>query len=426
VIPQKGVKKMSKEEVKHYVFIKDGRRNYVPQSLLVGETTVKWIFPVPEPNSVETLDRQSNSIVFIKFGDYGTEPERKVVAKDFSNEVYGEGFKYRFCPNFSDDTIIYCKTRIAVVANVKTGEAYHADGGLSMDDYLLGIRFLNLQENLFVISKSVDEGGNIDWKDYLHIVSLDSQRIIDTGWSMYIGVTYRISPDFPMYNIWYVHDCNLFVYDRERHKIVCTDGKMSVLHPFSENFNINSSRIGMVKDIAIHPKLSFGVIIEEGVSGPHDLVVLRFDISNLKKKDGQVISFSQIIEPLIPIFGLERVMLAYPSFSPDGHWYVIGFIALDEPRNPYFVAIPVTPVDKEHPYFLDIDNMVILGQVAGLTSVAWTSEPTSYVVSNGEVLHKWDLDELPNARVFEMPEDGEGRGKASIFRKAARLFGIGK
>jgi hypothetical protein len=70
--------------------------------------------------------------------------------------------------------------------------------------------------------------------------------------------------------------------------------------------------------------------------------------------------------------------------------------------------------------------LVILGQVAGLTSIAWTSEPTSYVVSNGEVLHKWDLDELPNARVFEMPEEDGGRGKASIFRKAARLFGLWK
>jgi len=83
------------------------------------------------------------------------------------------------------------------------------------------------------------------------------------------------------------------------------------------------------------------------------------------------------------------------------------------------------PVDKEHSYFLDINNLVVLGQVTGLTSIAWTSEPTSYVVSNGELLHKWDLDELPNARVFEMPEDGAGERKSSIFGKIARLFGGG-
>jgi hypothetical protein len=36
------------------------------------------------------------------------------------------------------------------------------------------------------------------------------------------------------------------------------------------------------------------------------------------------------------------------------------------------------------------------------------------------------LDELPDARVFEIPEDGEWQKKASIFRKIGRLFGAGE
>jgi hypothetical protein len=83
--------------------------------------------------------------------------------------------------------------------------------------------------------------------------------------------------------------------------------------------------------------------------------------------------------------------------------------------------------DKEHPYFLDIDNIVIFGQVTGLTSIAWASESTFFVVSNSEFLHKWDLDELPNARIFEMPENGAVavERKLSILGKIARLFGGG-
>jgi len=69
---------------------------------------------------------------------------------------------------------------------------------------------------------------------------------------------------------------------------------------------------------------------------------------------------------------------------------------------------------------------VILGQVQGMTSMAWTSEPTSYVVSNGELLHKWDLDELPNARVFVVPGNDEEQKTVSIPRKIARLFGFGR
>jgi hypothetical protein len=41
-------------------------------------------------------------------------------------------------------------------------------------------------------------------------------------------------------------------------------------------------------------------------------------------------------------------------------------------------------------------------------------------------LHKWDLDELPNARVFEIPDEDWERGKASVFKKIAGWFGVGR
>jgi hypothetical protein len=187
------------EDVKHYIFIKNGRSHYTPQYLPVTDATVRWIFPIPEPNAVGTLDKQRNAIVSLKFGDYGAKPECKSIVSDFSKEICGEAFKYRFCPIFSDDTIVYCKTRVAVVANIKTGEAFHAVCGLSIGDYILGIRFLNHQENLFVILKSIDDGGSGSWKDYLHIAKLEGQKLIDTDWSMKIGETKYISPDFQKY-----------------------------------------------------------------------------------------------------------------------------------------------------------------------------------------------------------------------------------
>jgi hypothetical protein len=420
--------KVLEEEIKYYVLVKDGCRHFAPQHLSVGATTVEWIFPVPEPHAVGTLDRQSNGIVFIKFGGYGVEPKRNVVAKDFSSEVYGREFDYRFCQNFSDDTVVYCKTRVAVVANVKTGEAFHAECGLSLDDYLRGISFLDPQKKLFVIVKTIDEGGRGEWKDYLHIAKLEGQEFIDAGWSMYTGKTDDddILPHFPLYDRWRVHGHKLFVYDREWHKIVCTDGKASVLHPFSEVFNANANLFGTVKDIAIHPRLPFGAIIVESAPNAHHLVVLRWDITKSRKKAKQIISLSQELEQVRYIFNVDRVTLAYQSFSPDGNWYVVGFIAPNKPQSPYFIAIPVTPVNRKRPNFLDMGNLVVLGQVAGLTSIAWTSSPTSYVVSDGARLHKWDLDELPNARVFVVPEDGAVERKPSIFRRIARWFGFGK
>jgi len=87
---------------------------------------------------------------------------------------------------------------------------------------------------------------------------------------------------------------------------------------------------------------------------------------------------------------------------------VADFIAPDMPKDPYFIAIPIIPVDKEHRDFLDMNDLVVLDQVQNITSIALISEPTSYVVSNGELLYKWDLDELSNARVFVVPEANVG------------------
>jgi hypothetical protein len=419
---------ISEEEIKYYVFVKNGSRHYAPQNLSCGETAIQWIFPIPEPNAIGALDDDSNGIVFVKFGDYGKLQESTVAVKDYGDSVY-DMYYYRFCPNYTDDTIAYTQDQIAVLANVTTDEVFYAGSGLSRDDYLLGISFLDPLEKLFVISKAI-KGDKPKKGSYLYVAKLEGQEFIETGWNIYTGETSYISPDFPMYNAWCVHARKLFVHDKEQHKIMCTDGKKSVPHPFSEVFNMNSNMFGHVKDLAIHPRLPFGVIIDENTGGIHDVAILRWDIINPGEKGGPVLSFSHVLGELLPDFGLERLTLAYQSFSPDGDWYVVGLIGQagngGAPQSTHFVAIPVTPVDKKHPYFLDIDNFVVLGKVAGLTSIAWTHEPTSYVVSNGEILHKWDMDELPNARVFEIPDDDGGRKKASVFQKVARLFGAGR
>jgi hypothetical protein len=132
-----------------------------------------------------------------------------------------------------------------------------------------------------------------------------------------------------------------------------------------------------------------------------------------------------MFDSLAQLFGLgEGMALAYSSFSPCGNWYVVGCIAPDvapaKPQNPYFIAFPVDP---EHPDLLVREDIVILGQVKNMTSLAWTSEPTSYVVSNGEFLQKWDLEELPNARVFVMPGEEDEDKKTPFLKRIRGLFG---
>jgi hypothetical protein len=369
---------------------KDDYRYLKPHHISTGEITNKWIFSASIPNAVGTLDEKNNGITSITFGDKEEEPKYNIIAQNFSRTVYDDHFYYRFSPNFSDSVIVYSKTRVAVVANVKTGKAFHADCGLSMDDYLLGIRFLNPRENLFVAVKSIDEGNNA-WEDYLHVMKLEREELVDAGWSMKLGETHDISSSHTLYHTWFVHDHKLFVYDSG--KILCTDGKQPVSHPFSETFNANSQRINKIKDLAIHPTLPFGVVIEDRASFGifHRPVVVRWDV---KEPEKQIVSHEKAFEPLVKLLNLDRMMLAYHSFSPDGNWYVIGCIEADydEIKSPHFIAIPVDP---KHPDLLDMDNIVILGQIKNMTSLAWTSNPTAYIVSNGKQLHRWDLSNLP-------------------------------
>ncbi|MDR2971644.1 MAG: hypothetical protein LBU83_06940 [Bacteroidales bacterium] len=409
---------LMEDGVKYYIFVKEGHRHFTPQYFSSGMTSIEWIFPIPEANAIGTLDGHNNGIAVIIFGDYGVEPKCKVVAKDYEDRIY-DLFYYRFSPNYTNDTITYSQNRVAVIANLKTNEAFYARSDLSTNDYMLGIRFLDPKENTFVIAKSIKES-NGRWGDYLHIVKLEDQELVEAGWSMKIGETYRISPNFPLYSTWLVHNQKLFVLDRDQ--IICTDGQQSISHPFSEIYNANSKRIGKIEDIAIHPHLPFGVMVEKRVSSTvlHGLVIIRWDTDDA---DEQVSGYSKIFEPLAPLFGLKIMALAYQSFSPCGKWYVVGCIAPDGPKNPYFIALPV---DQEHPDLLDRDGIIILGQVKNMTSLAWTSDPTAYVVSNGELLHKWDLDELSNARVFVMPGEDDDEvvvKKASVFKRISGLFG---
>jgi|GEM_PF-4673919 len=78
-----------------------------------------------------------------------------------------------------------------------------------------------------------------------------------------------------------------------------------------------------------------------------------------------------------------------------------------------------------------MDELVVLGFVNGLTSLAWSTNPTAFVVSDGNLLYKWDLGELPNARVIVVPDSGEGdthgrnKEKKGILKWLASLFRFG-
>ena len=374
------------------VYVKDGFRHLAPDLVQV-KGQVMSVFSVPVPNAVGMLDESDSGIVLIKFNGYGKKPEYAIAAKDSAMGGL-EIIESRFSVNFSEETIAYSlQSESAVLANVKTGEAFRAKCSLPegrSSHYMVEIRFLDPQKNLFAIVKSINNGGSNDgWEDYLHVVKLEGRRLADTGFMMHIGHTRLVLSYLPLYHRWFVHDRKLFVYNDG--KIHCTDGSHPVPHPFSAAFNGNSERIGEIHDFAIHPKLPFGVAIHsDGIN--HRLTVLNW---KAERPEEQVAAFDNILNKLAPLFDLERAALAFQSFSPDGKWYVVGGVEPEMAAKgmfqaPFFVAIPV---DGKRSDFLAFDEAVVLGQVNKMFSFAWTTEPAAFVVSNADNrVGRWVLD----------------------------------
>jgi hypothetical protein len=413
---------------KYDIFVRNGYRHFDGDYVWYSEYP-QWIFPVPEPNAVGGIGGYCNGIMLIKFGGSKKETEVKVIAENFSEEVYGN-YTYNFSPNFSDDTIVYSMTRDAIIANIKTNKALQVEFDMSINDFMVDIRFLDPQNHLFVIAKAVKEGYNDPWIENLHIARFEGEELIDLGEVMprlrLNNVPWRHSRK----NLWIVHNRTLFVYGNDTRlgvkRMFCFDGFQEITHPFAETFNSKIYITGSAYDIidfTIHPTLPFGLIVANHKETGHSLIQIRWDAEDPDKRFISI-SFQLLSRSHLLNINGSKLDITYLSFSPDGKWLAAAHTGDSE--KPNFIAIPV---DEEHHEFLVWNELVILGNPdREFTSFAWSTVPTALVASDGDALYKWDLDELPNARVIVVPEDGNAfmQKKPSIFRKIARFFGFGR
>jgi formylglycine-generating enzyme required for sulfatase activity len=440
----------------YQIFTKDGYKRFAPKNVPVkGEVGV--LFNVPEPNTVGSIDGSYKAVTIMDLGDGKKKANKRIITKDIDMWDFEESV-FRFDPNVSDDAVVYSKTNgtstgFATIVNIKTGKAIQAefDNDSKYDnDVMSGIRYLDPENNLFAVAKSVFSGDIYNtWVDNLRIARLKGNKLIDLGLVMpnigptdcivrgftYIwkppGNGYHIVPGLLPYNRWTVHDRKLIAYDNSRTKemrcfnvlsegdplakIYNRNGINETTHPFAEVFNRNKDKIGKdalaLRDFAIHPELPFGLVAAKPArpasgagKNANALFLLRWDIET---GDGQWTDISQKLLPLARLFGIKDAVFAYPSFSPDGEWFAIGCFNDDSSRNPYFIAIPA---GKEFSDFLNMEELVALGQAKDILSINWATAPTALVVScggnNGKdaKISKWDLGELHNAIVINEQE----------------------
>jgi hypothetical protein len=250
----------------------------------------------------------------------------------------------------------------------------------------------------------------------LHIARLEGRQLVDLGEVVtHFNDMIRIPPEFSSYNKWIVHDRKLITYQlvgNNAKEMRCFENLNETTHPFVEIFNRNKEKfIYDIRDLAIHQELPFGLVVDRNHRADIKMLyLLRWDIDD---PDEQFTAINHKLLIMSPLFGIRKTIMsyAYPSLSPDGKWLVIGCFQGNRFSRVNFIAIPIS---KEYPDFLGIDDLLILntdGEEEGrrIKSFTWSTDPTARVVSYGNELRKWDLGEVPNAKVIVDGEDGGER-----------------
>lgn len=352
----------------------------------------------------------------------------KLVAKDYDEEVFGN-YTYSFSPVYSEDEILYCQATDVYRININTGNVTFYDlykpitkkAGIDVhriqpigkaDNFLCEFQVYNY-------NKAIKEGKLIHFADNVNVFD-----------SMQLGFKY-LSYDQP----WQYNNGVIFTYDSTANKIVChTSEFKDTSHPFAEIFNRNNGTFRKLKEFLIHPKLPFGIVIEIGKdidwekydklpptlerekitdalvvqASIHALYLIRWDTQDTNKQFVPLFT-----EPASVIPGLHPQTYSDFQWSPDGKWLVFRdetqyqeykYGDLTAEQNPVFIALSVSEKNQ-----LFIGEPLYLGKVmrekATPLSSAWIQKPVSFVVSDGLVLYKWDLDNVGTATKVNSPND---------------------
>ena len=191
----------------------------------------------------------------------------------------------------------------------------------------------------------------------------------------------------------------------------------------ADAFNEKSKQFRSLYEIVVHPTLPFAILLELGkrsaLNEIDKIPIKLYDSLSkpiYKELGRRVIQCLRWEDPdpkqrLVPIitdsFSIWNLFrpefIGGFTFSPDGKWLVCsdGTVSF---KNHSFVAIPI---DEKNPLFLG--KPIKLGGVVrkesnGPTGTAWATDPTSFVMSDGLLLYKWDLGDIDKLKKIKIPE----------------------
>ncbi len=376
---------------------------------------IDHIFAVPEKNAVGTNDI-GNAISLLRFKT-DDKLNRVVVKKDFMEMVNGP-FEFRFLPVWSREEIAYSQSKGFLLVNIPEKKVGIHTVCPGLNDEIGGLAVLGGKEHTFVFEIRKPYAAIQGFKKVLRVVRFENDTF--TVLSERPAGLKTSSYSEP----WFTYQNRIFVYNDSSTRIEVFDEKFQpVSHPLAEAFNANSKSFRCLQEIVLHPTSPLAIIIEMG----KDPDVSKFDslspaarlaaITPLYDEVSRLTLYlfrwthsdpKQRFVPLISSAG--SIWKSYkPSnnyddftFSPDGKWVVFRDHSKDS-KNPVFVAVPV---DEKNPLLLG--KPIKLGRAiregaTGPTGTAWATDPTSFVMCDGAVIYKWDLENVSKMRKEKVP-----------------------
>ncbi len=339
------------------------------------------IFSVPEENAVAT-NGLNNAITLLRFEKDKISYDE--LRKDF---IQGVGSGDKFYPGiFSDQWTGYTQTRGFLIFNLKNRS--FADHIIIKPSYewITNVGTINgkKKEFLFQVCRS-------DEKRFLRIMEFDGKGGFKQISELQAGqhpVSY-IEP-------WAIQNETIFIYNNDSVQITAYDTNFKPVHnPLCDLFN-GIDHFRCLSEFKIHPTLHFAVLIEinrDERSG-YKVWLARWNHPDPDQRFIELLG--QDISILSQKPNLKGLKCSDFQFSPDGKWLVFrdnSEMVSQRIANPTFVAMPV-----DGSLEMPLGKPRILGKVmrenAGPTSTAWIIKPESFVVCDGQVLYKWELEGL--------------------------------
>jgi hypothetical protein len=396
----------------------------VPPEIYCPGEEIRYIFAVPKNNTIGT-NELNNAITLLEFKN-SEELEQHVVKKDFMEMVTGP-FDFRFLPVWSAKEIAYSQSKGFLLVNLqdKKVEIHTISPGMYAGD-IENVAVIDGAKRTFVLevlsSNGNDYGENWDDKT-LKVIQFSND-------------TFSVLAEHPAgkktsayTEPWFVYDKKIFIFNDSTTKLEVFDEQFkSVNHPIAESFNKNRVGFRSMQEIVIHPTLPFALIVEQGKPPTKDklnaadalpesecdkarsliygdferktLYLFRWTEPDPKKQ------FVPLLSVAGSIWNSYNPTNSYSdfTFSPDGKW-VIFRDKTEGSDNPIFVTVPISTNNT-----LYLGKPIKLGKVLrqdaiGPKGTAWTTNPTAFVMSDGLMLYRWNMDDIPSVERVKMTKE---------------------